>query len=97
MSVKPFFAIAVGDTWSDWIGGFHFEKLDVLPLGGDVLLQYRVHGAAQPEGGQPVRAGLPKSFPGLPDVYGVAPDAVRFQRRQAGVGATVDADLWSIA
>jgi hypothetical protein len=96
MSVFSRFAVPVGDNWGDWIGGFHFDKLDLLPLSGDVLVQFRVNTSPQPEEGKPARAGLPVSWPGLSAVYKPeGPDAVRFKRRQAGVGATVDVDLWT--
>jgi hypothetical protein len=97
VSVYSQFAIAVGDDWGAWItGGGPFDKLDVLPLSGDVLAQFRVQSSAQPEQGKPFRAGIPTSLPGLTDVWSpYGPNAVRFKRRVAGIGATVDVDLWS--
>jgi hypothetical protein len=97
LSVFSQFAVPVGDAWGPWItGGGNFDKLDVLPLSGDVVVQFRVLNAAQPEDGKPLRAGIPTSLPGLTDVWGpYGPDAVRFKRRTIGLGATVDLDLWS--
>jgi len=96
MSVFSKFQVAVADDWGPWYGNGYFDKADFLPLSGDVLVQFRVATAAQPEDGKPLRAGLPVSLPGLQTVYGpTGPDAVRFKRRVQGLGATVDLDLWA--
>lgn len=94
MAQLSLYNVAVGDDWQDVALWGPFDKIDLLPLGGNVLVQFAYAGTWQPAGGKLVRGGLPISIPGLGAVYPPGPTAVRAKRAQAGVGLTLDLDLY---
>lgn len=90
--------IAALDVWdqSATVVGGRFDKLDVTAYNGDVLYQVLTPGGDwQPLSGVLVRAGLFKSVPGYTEIFPPGPTGVRFQRANAGVGATVDVDIYA--
>ena len=89
--------IVIADDWTAVATWGTFDKADFLPLSGGVLVQYFVNGTWQPEGGKLIRGGQPVSIPGLTAVYSPGPTAVRAKRQTAGVGCTLDVDLYSEA
>jgi len=73
-----------------------FDKIDVTAYNGDVVYQVLTPANDwQPKSGILVRAGLFKSVPGFSQVFPPGPTMIQFKRAVAGVGATVDVDVYA--
>jgi len=93
--------VAIADAWG--APGTEFptggiDKLDLQVVGnGDALVQFLVGGTWEPAAGMIVGRGLFRSIPGLSLLFPpTGPTGVRFRRRTAGVGATVNFDAFML-